>query len=287
MLELRSTAGRLAVPGGRAVLLGQTQGAQAGRGSSDSSARGGAAGSVTALVFGGNPVSHREPVLGGGGRGAGPGDAAKAEAGVRRPADAAEEQPAGVPRCGAPCTPAPALGGAWAPALLCLWLPLDWKHPKLPARPGPSRGPPHPPCPSPQPCTAAPVPGEQRRGPGPTRSSTPAAGSAGWGAGPALPAVWGERHRCVHGHRGSEEACSPSAHDGDSADPSARGSVVNCVCFFSGSILKHTPAGILSTPKCFVCGFKTVGGPLHRLVLWVTSPPREACQGGFSSGLGV
>ena len=142
MLELRSTAGRLAVPGGRAVLLGQTQGAQAGRGSSDSSARGGAAGSVTALVFGGNPVSHREPVLGGGGRGAGPGDAAKAEAGVRRPADAAEEQPAGVPRCGAPCTPAPALGGAWAPALLCFWLPLDWKHPELPARPGPSRGPP-------------------------------------------------------------------------------------------------------------------------------------------------
>lgn len=96
--------------------------------------------------------------------------------------------------------------------LLCfgLWLPLDWKHPELPARPGPSRGPPTHRAQVPSP--ALPPRFQASRGGRPGLPSTPAAGSAGWGAGPALPAVcWGECHRCVHGHRGSEEACSPSA----------------------------------------------------------------------------
>lgn len=38
--------------------------------------------------------------------------------------------------------------------------------------------------------------------------------------------------------------------------------LVVCAFFLSGSILKHIPAGILSTPKCSVCGFKDSGRPL-------------------------
>ncbi|XP_055290620.1 probable tRNA (uracil-O(2)-)-methyltransferase isoform X2 [Moschus berezovskii] len=61
-------------------------------------------------------INSREPVLGGGGRAAGPGDTAEAEAGVWGPADAAEKQSAGVPSSARACAHPRLAGGEAAEA---------------------------------------------------------------------------------------------------------------------------------------------------------------------------
>lgn len=111
----------------------------------------------------------------------------------------------------------------------------------------------------------------------------PASGSAGWGAVPAFPALcWG----CV-----TDVYTAPGFRGGLSTFSRTRGVLrtlpsggpwlAGCTFFLSGSILQHAAAGILFTPKYFVCGFK-VSGRLLALPCVVGDIP---AQGGLSGTL--
>ena len=130
----------------------------------------------------------------------------------------------GVPLC--PRRDEPAGGasclGAFPVALGCLlcsglWLPVDWKHPELPASPA------LPPL----------LPGEPQEGLG-LRAPPPGFGLCRVGSSPRLPcALLGVRHGCVHGTGVQRRPVHFQPHEGGSADPSVRGSVVSWVYFLS------------------------------------------------------